>query len=70
MYTEYRTNENKAYLGFRQSNPPTTTVAKMNPKKAKEMFFHIGLSVEVVIPDVVVGVTIKKKKWKHLKICI
>ena len=42
----------------------------MNPKKAKEMFFHSELSEEVVIPDVVVGVAIKKKKWKHLKISI
>ena len=61
IYTEYRTNENKAYLGFRQNNPPTTTVAKMNPKKAKEMFFHIELSEEVVILDLVVGVAIKNK---------
>ena len=42
----------------------------MNPKKAKEMFFHSELSEEVVITDVVVGVAIKKKKLKHLKICI
>ena len=42
----------------------------MNPKKAKEMFFHMELSEEVVKLAVVVGVTIKKKKWKHLKICI
>ena len=42
----------------------------MNPKKEKEMFFHIELSEEVVKLAVVVGVTIKKKKWKHLKICI
>ena len=34
----------------------------MNPKKAKEMFFHIDLS-EVVILGVVVGVS---KKFKHV----
>ena len=62
IQTEYRKNENKAYLCFRQNNPPTTTVAKMNPKKAKETCFHIGLS-EVVILGVVVGVA---KKLKHV----
>ena len=35
----------------------------MNPKKAKETFFHIGLSEEVVILGVVVGVA---KKLKHV----
>ena len=55
----YRTNENKTDLCFRQNNPPTTTVAKMNPKKAKGMFFHIELS-EVVILNLVVGVVKKK----------
>ena len=64
IYKEYRTNENKTDLGFRPNNPPTTTAAKMNPKKAKEMFFHIELS-EVGILGVVVGVA---KKWKHLKL--
>ena len=43
----------------------------MNPKKAKEMFFHSELSEEVVILGVVVGVANnKEKQWKHLKICI
>ena len=67
IYTEYRTTKNKTDLGFRHNNPPTTTVAKMNPKKAKEMFFHSELSEEVVILDVVVSVAIKKKKVEAFK---
>ena len=66
IYTEYRTTKNKTDLGFRHNNPPTTTVAKMNPKKAKETFFHIELS-EVVILGVVVGIAIKKKKVEAFK---